>query len=492
MRRLISFALVTLVYGMAVPVLAQSAAGGSADPPSEQPTTARPAPQTPGVRPGGYNLGDVVRVGGYGSMRFETNNLESPKPAGFDFRRFVLTTDATPHERVQAYVEIEFERLAEIEIERSVERSTGGAKFKEELEGGNGGEISIEQMWGQFKFGNPLSVRIGQILPPVGRFNMTHDDDRWDIPRRSLVDRGAPVLPVHAAWTELGAGILGAADIGATGRLTYQAYVVNGAQLDFSVEKALESETGEPGVLKLASEFSLTRGPVNGEGGTRAGTWRVGYSPTLSSEIAISGYHGRYTPDFMAPVSERINAIGIDGIFRRGAFALEGEYIHSDFGNTDRVVSAFVDSVTGSTGAAPLPGAVGTETEFALKDLTPMRQGFWIEARYPFWPAAWQNGPLGKGFENPRLTPVVRYERVTLKDAIDEVAIEGGEIEHGDRQTLRQERTTVGLSYRPIPSGVFSVAVEHNRRLEGGILVFPRGTGAASYTSLITGVAIGF
>lgn len=136
MRRLISFVLVTLVYGMAVPVLAQSAAGGSADPPSEQPTTARPAPQTPGVRPGGYNLGDVVRVGGYGSMRFETNNLESPKPAGFDFRRFVLTTDATPHERVQAYVEIEFERLAEIEIERSVERSTGGAKFKEELEGG--------------------------------------------------------------------------------------------------------------------------------------------------------------------------------------------------------------------------------------------------------------------------------------------------------------------------------------------------------------------
>ena len=78
--------------------------------------------------------------------------------------------------------------------------------FKEELEGGNGGEISIEQMWGQFKFGDAFSVRFGQILPPVGRFNINHDDDRWDIPRRTLVDRNVPVLPVKAAWTELGVG----------------------------------------------------------------------------------------------------------------------------------------------------------------------------------------------------------------------------------------------------------------------------------------------
>jgi len=256
----------------------------SADPADPSATTDadRPPDQTPGVRPGGVGIGDKVRVGGYGSMRFETNTLDAPKPAGFDFRRFVLTTDATPHERIQVYAEVEFESLGEIEVERSAERTPTGAAFKEELEGGNGGEVSIEQMWGQFKFGEPLQVRIGQILPPVGRFNIAHDDDRWDLPRRSLVDRGAPVLPVQAAWTELGAGALGSIDIGRTGRLTYQGYVVNGAILDFSVEKTLESEVDEPGVVKLASEFALSRGPVNGEGGTRAGTWRLGYSPTLA------------------------------------------------------------------------------------------------------------------------------------------------------------------------------------------------------------------
>jgi hypothetical protein len=299
-------------------------------------------------------------------------------------------------------------------------------------------------------------------------------------------------LPVHAAWTELGAGILGSANVGQTGRVTYQAYAVNGAALDFGIEKALESAGGEPGILKLASEFSLLRGPVNGEGGTRAGTWRLGYSPTLSSEIAVSGYHGRYTPDFLAPVSERLNAFSVDGIVQHRGFTVEGEYIHSDFGDTERVIQGFINMVTGPGGIAPAAGAEGTETEFTIKGLTPSRQGFWIEARYRFWPAAWQNSILGKGFENPRLTPVLRYERVTLKDAIDEVAIEGGEIGRGDRQTLRQERTTVGVSYRPIPTVVFSAAVEHNRRLGGDVLVFPAGVGARSYTSFVAGMAFGF
>src|SRR6476646_1823681 len=161
----------------------QQPADPKAQTPAQKPT--RPA-ETPGVRTGGLKLSDSVSVGGYGSVRYEKNNLDDPKPSGFDFRRFVLTTDATPNDRLQAYIEIEFERLAQIEVERAVDRFDEGVKFAEELEGGNGGEISMEQMWGQFKFGEPFSVRFGMILPPVGRFNMNHDDDRWDIPRRSL------------------------------------------------------------------------------------------------------------------------------------------------------------------------------------------------------------------------------------------------------------------------------------------------------------------
>src|SRR5262249_30320990 len=86
--------------------------------PAPQPTP-RPAAQTPGVRAGSVNITDKVTMGGYGSVRYETNSLKEPnKPAGFDFRRFVLATDATPSDRLQAYIELEFERLGEIEIEK--------------------------------------------------------------------------------------------------------------------------------------------------------------------------------------------------------------------------------------------------------------------------------------------------------------------------------------------------------------------------------------
>jgi hypothetical protein len=461
--------------------------------PDDKKPEPRPDPQTPGVRPSAVKVNDQVTIGGYGSVRYETNSLSEPKPSGFDFRRFVLATDISPNDRLKAYAEIEFERFANIEVEKSVTRSTNGAAFAEDLEGGNGGEIAIEQMWGQYKFGAPFSVRFGEILPPLGRFNISHDDDRWNIPRRTLVDRNVPVLPVQAAWTELGFGFVGSMNVGKTGQLNYQAYVVNGAILDFTVEKSLETQVNEPGVLKLASEFQLVRGPVNGQGGTRAGTWRLAYSPTLSTEIAVSGYHGKYTPEFMDPVTDNINALGVDGLYKRGSLAIEGEIIDTDFGNTDRVVQAFIDTVTGSTGIPPLVGATGTETEFTIKNLDSGRNGFWLEGRYSFWPTKWgKKNILDKGFEDPQLTWVLRYERATVKNAIDEISIENGEISSGDKQTLRQERATVGLSYRPIQSVVFAVALEHNRRLDGPVLLFPFGATSQAYTDLIVGMAFGF
>ena len=520
MRRLLSFCTVLFVLSWAAehtyaqsppaagqsstqppdPSTAQPADQSKAQPPDQNapadpaaaqpPDQSRPAPQTPGVRTGGVKLGDTVTVGGYGSVRYEANTLEEPKPSGFDFRRFVLTTDATPNDRLQAYIEIEFERLAQIEVERAVDRFDEGVKFAEELEGGNGGEISMEQMWGQFKFGDPFSVRLGQILVPLGRFNINHDDDKWDIPRRSLVDRNVPVLPVRSAWTELGVGVTGSKSVGKSGQLSYQGYVVNGAILDFAIEKVVEAEEGQS-ILKLASEVGLTRGPVNGEEGVRAGTWRVGYSPTLTTDFGFSGYIGRYTPDFLE-VDERLTSLGIDGLWKRGAFALEGEYIHTHLGDTDRVVNAFIDTVTGSTGIPPLAGAQGTEAEFAITDLTPSRRGFWLEGRYRFWRERWKDTFLGKGFDDPHLSAVVRYERVKLHNAIQEVAIENGEIERGDAETLRQERTTFALAYRPIQTVVFSVATEFNRRLEGPVLVFPRGFPERRYATILAGLAFGF
>jgi hypothetical protein len=73
-----------------------------------------------------------------------------------------------------------------------------------------------------------------------------------------------------------------------------------------------------------------------------------------------------------------------------------------------------------------------------------------------FWRDKWKDNVLGKGFDSPHLIRVFRYELVTLKDAINEVTIENGEIERGDPQTLRQERAPFGLACRPMQSVVLA------------------------------------
>src|SRR5207248_9959821 len=104
----------------------------------------------------GIALADRVRIGGYGSIRYETNNVRSANniPSGsangFTFRRLVLTTDARPTSRLRIYSELEFERLLQIETEKSACRAPGELTFKRTMEGNPGGGIELEQAWGQY------------------------------------------------------------------------------------------------------------------------------------------------------------------------------------------------------------------------------------------------------------------------------------------------------------------------------------------------------
>src|SRR5213083_1887319 len=68
-------------------------------------------------------------------------------------------------------------------------------------------------------------------------------------------------------------------------------------------------------------------------------SWRVAASPTLAGEIAVSGYHGKYTPHFLS-ISEPIHSLGLDGKWRFEKFEVEGEGIYSAFDNTQTVAAA--------------------------------------------------------------------------------------------------------------------------------------------------------
>ncbi len=200
--------------------------------------------------------GSGLRIGGYGSIRFEQSSADA-QPSTFNFRRFVLTVDAPIAPKIRTGFELEFERFRKLELEKTASAEGGGLRVEQEVEGVDGSEIAIEQAWVQYDFDNWLRMRAGGVLVPLGRFNLNHDDDRWDIARRPLIDRGSPVLAATAAWAELGVGFNGDVELGDTAALGYQFYVVNGATLSPQVESVVQTLDPKRDKLELEAKFQI-------------------------------------------------------------------------------------------------------------------------------------------------------------------------------------------------------------------------------------------
>lgn len=415
-----------------------------------------------------------LHIGGYGSFRFEANDIPN-SAKGFTFRRFVLTTDAKLSDRLRVYSETELERLLEVEVEKDASRGAGGVKFAQEVEGNNGAEIGVEQLWLQYDLTRNHAVRGGIILPPLGRFNINHNDDYYDVPRRTLVDRDAPVIPVKSAWREVGAGLIGAFDFGANAKLSYQAYVMSGATLNFNLEHVAQTRVPRRSKQETEVEVSLQSGAVDGTQNANAFSWRAALSPTLAGEIAVSGYHGKYTPQFMS-ISEPINAWGLDGQWRFRAFEIEGEGIYSTFGNTRSVAGNFAEAVANSSVETSSAEAarLESEIELELKGLARQRYGFWTDFKYHWRPAFLKRSFLGKDFDDPQIIPIVRYDRVFIRQEINDLTFRAGAVTAVDLVNREQHRITAGINFRPIQNVGFQFAYERNGRRAGDRLIFPQ------------------
>ncbi|HSE48349.1 MAG TPA: hypothetical protein VLA96_03990 [Terriglobales bacterium] len=461
--------------------------------PSPQPIPASPkvAAQSATTSDAPWWRSDKLHIGGYGSFRFEAGDAPG-QASSFTFRRFVTTTDARLTDRLRVYSEFELERLVELELEKGAERTAGGVKFESEVEGNAGAEISLEQLWAQYDLGKGQAIRGGLILPPLGRFNLLHDDDYWDIARRTLIDRSVPAIPVAAAWRELGVGLVGAVDVGETGKLQYQAYVMNGAALDFNIENIVQTRTPSRNKLELEAALGMASGAANGTQNSEAFGWRVAYSPTLAGELAVSGYSGKYTPSFIAS-NERVHSIAADGKWRFGSFEIEGEYVYSDFGKTERVAQSLAEAVnvSASETSSGETADLENEIEIELAGLAKRRWGFWFDAKYHWRPDWLKKSFLGRGFEDPQLIPIVRYERVWLDRHIDELAFDAGVITDLVTQNLSQDRFTIGFNYRPTLQFGFQMAYERNNRREGDRLLFPD-TDADNTNGLLMGWTFSF
>jgi hypothetical protein len=456
-----------------------------------EPSAAAPATPTTAA-PSGLveEVARRVTLGGYGSVRFEANSADDTHDT-FTFRRFVLTADAAVAPKMRFYLELELERFRELELERGVTIADGGIQVKQGIEGTSQSEISLEQAYFEWALSNLARLQVGAVLVPLGRFNINHDDNRWDLPRRSLVDRGSPVLPVKSAWDELGVGFTGETELGETAAANYRLYVVNGAILEPTVENVVQSRNPDTQKLELESEFSTQTGTFgNDVKGNKAVTGRLAFSPALGQEIGGSFYYGRYTPDFLP--SEAIKAFGVDGLSIWGPFELEGEFVLSDYGNVDRVVRAFARRAREKE-AAVENGALEAEIDFELDSLAEQRRGYWIEPRWRFRPQ-WLRQMFGGIFEDPVLTAVARWEQVWIDGAITSLGFSAGAVSELEKHDRRVDRFSIGGSYRPVPLVAFQLAYEYTRAHDGTLADVTNfiASGDDTAHALLVGAAFGF
>jgi hypothetical protein len=459
------------------------------------PPTAVAAADTPGSSAALNGLLDRVKVGGYGSLRYEGSSLDEQKHT-FTYRRFVLTADANIAPRLRAYMELEFERFRELELEKVTERNAeGGVTVEQTVEGTNQSEISFEQGWLQYDIDDWLKLRTGAILVPLGRFNLNHDDNRWDIPRRSLVDRGVSVLPVPAAWDELGVGLLGDIPVGEEGQFSYQGYVVNGVTLDTEFEQIIETRQGDTTKHTIEAKISPSTGTFGSDvKDAKAITGRFAWSPKLGHEIAASGYYGQYTPDFLG--NEDLWAVAADGRTGYGPFELEGQWVYTRYEGVKNVARSLARTALHHESEGEVEN-VETEVEFELAGLARAKHGYWLEGRYRFWPTFLNDTFLGRQFERPQLVAVLRGEQVWLDDMVQDAVFSNGTLTEFAEENRYVNRFTAGLAYRPVPLVAFQLAYEFTMTNDGkslaGVTNFlPAGEHEDHAHTILVGATFGF
>ena len=303
---------------------------------------------------------------------------------------------------------------------------------------------------------------MGGVLVPLGRFNIRHDDNLWNLPRRSLVDRGVSVIPVKAAWPEVGAGFSGRFTVGEEGAIDYRLYVVNGAQFDFELEEIVQTRFPARSKLELEAEFRPAKGTFSKDlKGDKSFTGRLNFSPVLGHEVAVSGYIGRYTPEVFKSMT--VWSVGLDGLSTIGPFELEYEYIYTNWGNIRKLTRSLAQVARERARFIPSAASPLFEAEIEIEpaNLARVRHGYWVELRYPFWPKFLARTFLGRHFENPKLIPTLRWEQVFTDDLLDRVNFTGGVLTSFDTIDRTLNRITGGIALRPNPLWAFQLALEY-------------------------------
>ncbi|MGE5699850.1 MAG: hypothetical protein ACM31N_07285 [Deltaproteobacteria bacterium] len=276
---------------------------------------------------------DKFTLGGYGEMH--ANFGEGSAPDQFDIHRLVAYVGYTFSDWIRFHSEVELEHAF--------------------VSSESDGELSIEQAYLDFLLSDPVNIRFGRVLVPVGITNRKHEPPTFYGVERPSFDR----VIVPTTWFADGIGVFG----GIGPSLKYELYLLGG--LDGSQFGAVNgirdgrikerSSLHEPAVTGRMDFFPLVGWPGLGR----------------FLRLGASAYYGGVDN------GNQGNNPGIDGDLR----ILSGDFEYSVWKLDFR----------GAVAHERIQGArqIGNGTASEIF-------GWYIEGAYHVFPAAWKKGKLAK------------------------------------------------------------------------------------------------
>ena len=315
---------------------------------------------------------DRLTLGGYGESH--ANFIQGSDDDFLDNHRFVL------------YLGYRFADWIQLHSETELEHS-----FVED----DNGELSLEQLHTDIKLVDPVSVRVGRFLVPVGITNMTHEPTTfYGVERPSLEQ-----FVIPTTWFADGIGLFGQP----TEQIGYQAYVcsgLDGSQFD-AVDGIREGRQEErPGINEPGFTGRVDFSPSPGQPGR---SLRFGLSSFVSGlDNANQGTSG-------APGT--VQLYSADAQVRCGDVELRGVYAFEHVSDAAELNAMFGNNVA------------------------ERMQGYYVEAAYHAWPTDWKTGKL----EDADAVVFVRYEDFDTQDKMPAGTV-------ADPNGKRQEVTS-GLAF---------------------------------------------
>jgi hypothetical protein len=328
-----------------------------------------------------YKVRQGVSLGGYGEVLYENfaSETQSDVPSGL--------TDQIDALRAIVYVGYKFSD--KILFNSEVEFEHGSTE--------EGGSVSVEFAYLDYRLSPQVGVRAGLLLPPMGFLNEIHEPPAFRGALRPVTEQ----LIIPSTWRENGIGVFGG-----TESFNYRAYLINGLDA-----------TG------FTAEEGLREGRQNGAEASAA-NWgvvgRVDYTGVLGLTVGTSAYAGKSGQGATLP-SDPATTVGAQTFIWEG----HAEYKVRGFDLRGLLAIATLDD------AAEINELNGFTDAASVGD---RMLGWYLQGGYD----------MLHGRSAHQVVPYLRYEQVNTQDQVPDGFA-------GDPANDRR-LVTVGAMWKPLPN----------------------------------------